>query len=260
MITAAIIDAPQGGEHLPERALERLGGRSVLAHAIARARRIPGVDLAVAAMPQGSDPALIEEAGEAGALASSGPADDALGRLHAAAREAGADRIVYLRGACAFFDPVIAGGVLGLLDDARADFATNTLPAHFPHGLDCEAFDAALLDQAARETAGDDERADPTLWMRRSASLVTANLNGPGGGLETLRWVIEREDDLAFFNAVFAALGPRAHEATAAELAGLCLRRPDIAAINAPWADARRLASPDSARFQTAPVRFMFAA
>lgn len=260
MTTAAIIDAPAGCERLPERALERLGGRSILSHAIGRARRIPGVALAVAALPAGADPALVEEAAEAGALAATGPADDALSRLYAAAREAGADRIVYLRSACAFFDPVIAGGVLGLLTDARADFATNTLPAGFPHGLDAEAFDAGLLDRANREAASADERADPTLWMRRQAGLVQANLNGPGAGLQELRWVVEREEDLAFFNAVFAALGPRAVDATAAEIAGLCLRRPDIAAINAPWIDARRLSAPERAGVQSAPVRFMFAA
>lgn len=259
MSAAVIIDTPSGSADLPERALEPLAGRTVLSHAIRRARRIPGVSLAVAAIAEDADPSIIEEAAEAGAMTSIGPGGDALGRLYIAAREAGADRIVYLRAGHPFFDPALAGGVLALLSDARADFASNTLPALFPHGLDCEAFDAALLDAAQREATHADERADPTLWMRRHVSLVRANLAGPGGGLESLRWVLERAEDLAFFKAVFAALGPQAGDATAAEIAGLCLRRPDIAAINAPFADARRLSAPDTGAVQTAPVRFMLA-
>lgn len=262
MVAAAIIDAPAGCPGLPERALERLGERSVLSHAIHRARRIPGVSLAIAALPEGCAPDLVEEAAEAGAMACLGPAGDPLGRLYAAAREAGADRIVYLRAAHPFFDPALAGGVLALLTDARADFASNTMPALFPHGLDCEAFDAALLDAAQRSTLTAAERADPTLWMRRHARLCKANLAGPGGGLENLRWVLESEIDLAFFRAVFDALGAQAGDATAAEIAALCLRRPDIAALNAPLADAKRLTPPVRAGgeiVQTAPVRFMMA-
>ena len=259
MVTAAIFDAADNALRLPDRALRLLGMRTVLAHAVTRARAIPGVDFAVALLPPDGDPAYAEEAGEAGAMAVDPPHSDPLTRLAAAAAEAGADRILYIRSAHPFIDPVIAGGVLGLLSDARADFASNTLPPGFPQGLDCEAFAMALLVEADRAAVAD-ERADPTAWMRRRAGLVRANLNGPAGGLENLRWVLEREEDLAFFAAVFAALGPKAGQASAAEIAGLCLRRPDITAINAPWADTRRLVRPERAALQSAPVRLMFAA
>jgi spore coat polysaccharide biosynthesis protein SpsF (cytidylyltransferase family) len=259
MITAAIIDVSPQPDAMPELALERLGGRTVLSHAIARARRIPGVNRVVAALCKGADPELAEDARAAGALVATGPGDDALGRACAAAHDCGAARVVSLRASHAFFDPVVAGGVLALMNDARADVASNTLPALFPHGLDCEAVYSDLLHQADAKAASADERADPNLWIRRQPGLVCANLNGPGGGLESLRWVIEREADLLFFQAVFAALGPRASDATAAEIAALCLRRPDIAAINAPCADTRRLASPERAGVQSAPVRFMLA-
>ena len=79
-------------------------------------------------------------------------------------------------------------------------------------------------------------------------------LVGPGGGLENLRWTLDRQDDLAFCQAVFAAMGERAATAGAAELARLCLMRPDLVAINARWHDSARVDPARQAEIQSAPV------
>ncbi|MGJ3233117.1 MAG: hypothetical protein ACFE0P_15110 [Oceanicaulis sp.] len=252
MTTALVISASLE-TRAPGAALALLSGRPALEIMINRARRTPGVDLVACVVPEGEaeDP-LAEAAQDFGALTVRSPASAPLAGLAEAAEDADAGRVLHVRGVQPFFDPVIAGGVLALLTDSRADIATNAAPALFPDGLDCEAFDAALpasLGQVRQD--------------RVSAALQggrVANLRGPGGGMERLRWRLDHAADLEFAQAVHVALGPAAMSADAAEIAGLCLRRPDIAALNTAFVDEARLAGGVRGAVQTRPVNFLRAA
>ena len=51
---------------------------------------------------------------------------------------------------CPLIDPALCGAVLAALEDRDADYACNTMPPLWPHGLDCEAFRAEHLARAAR--------------------------------------------------------------------------------------------------------------
>lgn len=261
MGATVIVQAGSGLNALPDRELVFLGHQSALACILERARRIPGADLVVCAVPDDRGHDLIaEEAADCAVMVVRGPAADPLGLVSQAAREAGAQTVVRITSQCPLLDPVIAGGVLALLVDASADYASNTMPARFPHGLDCEAFSALLLEQADRHADTLAERRSVTGWMRRHHGLTRANLTGPGGGLEHLRWMLETPEDVVFLQALFDELGAKALTASAAELAALCLRRPDLSELNADRVDYARLVSPERASVETRPMRFPFAA
>ena len=261
MGATVIVQAGSGLNALPDRELVFLGGRSALACTLERARRIPGAELVVCAVPDDREQDLIaEEAADCAVMVVRGPAADPLGLVSQAAREAGADIVVRITSQCPLIDPVISGGVLALLTDANADYASNTMPARFPHGLDCEAFSSALLDEADRNADTLAERRSVTGWMRRHHGLTRANLTGPGGGLEHLRWMLETPEDAVFLQALFEELGAKAITASAAEMAALCLRRPDLSELNADRVDYARLVSPERASVETRPMRFPFAA
>ncbi|XBQ16428.1 MAG: glycosyltransferase family protein [Oceanicaulis sp.] len=261
MTSAVIVQARMGSTRLPGKVLEDLGAKTALARCLNRCKTIPGVDLVVCAIPDTAenDP-VAEEAADNGVMVVRGDEHDVLSRYARAAREAGADTVMRITSDCPFIDPVLAGGVLSLLKDSRADYASNNAPALFPHGLDCEAFSAELLFEADRKAADPFEREHVTPWIRNHPRLSHVNLRGPGGGLERLRWTLDKPEDLAFFRAVFEAMGERAATAGAAELAGLCLRRPDIVAINAGQCDAARLSADYPATRQTRPVPLGLAA
>ncbi|MEQ8434719.1 MAG: hypothetical protein RIA71_10800 [Oceanicaulis sp.] len=253
MTTAVVISASLAGTRAPGAALELLSDRYALEIMVERARRTPGADLVVCAIPEldGEDP-LAEAALEAGALVVRAPDAAPLEGVRRAAAEADAGRVLHVCGVQPFYDPVIAGGVLALLTDTRADIATNAAPALFPDGLDCEAFDSGLL---AGLSAGGGERVIDEMEVRRYA-----NLRGPGGGLERLRWRLDHHADIEFARAVHGALGPAACTAGAAEIAGLCLRRPDITAINTAFIDEARLTGGERGAIQTRPVSLLRAA
>ncbi|MFP4517935.1 MAG: cytidylyltransferase domain-containing protein [Oceanicaulis sp.] len=254
MITAVIITVSLQASRTPGAALTALSGRPAVEIMIERARRTPAADLVALAVPSGEaeDP-LAEAALDAGALVVRPSSPDVAEGVALAAEEAGAQRIVHVDGVQPFFDSSIAGGVLALLADSGADIATNAAPALFPDGLDCEAFEVSLL---AIEPANREARR----FVDRLTGVRLANLRGPGGGLEHLRWRLEGAADIAFAQAVHAALGPAASTAIAAEIAGLCLRRGDIAEMNTALVDQARLIGRDLGAVQTRPVSFMRAA
>ncbi len=243
MSAAVIVQARWASTRLAGKALAPLGGASVLARVLARCAAIPGVAQVVCAVPDGRACEPVgEEAAACGAIVIRGPEHDVLARYAKAASVVGAETVLRVTSDCPFVDPVICGRVLTLLHESGADYACNGMPASWPHGLDCEAFPARLLHWADALAQTPAEREHVTPWLRTHSGLVKASLTGPGGALAALRWTVDYPEDLAFARGVFAALGERAATVGAAELAGLCLRRPDLPALNAARVDRTRLA------------------
>lgn len=255
MTVAAIVQARFGSSRLPGKVLELLGGRTALARCLQRMQRVSSADLIVCAVPFGEqDDEVAAEAADAGVMVTRGPEADVLSRYAIAAREAGADTIIRVTSDCPFIDPRIVDRTVELFFQSGADYASNNMPARFPHGLDCEVFHARHLFEAQSRAGSAHEREHVTPWIRNREGFIKAGLAGPGGGVERLRWTLDRPEDLSFCRAVYAELGAAAAMADSAELAALCLRRPDIAAINAMWIDEARLEGDVQADIESAPV------
>lgn len=242
MTKAVIIQARYGSSRLPGKVLMPLGDRPVLAWVIARCARIPGIDRVVCAVPddRASD-AVAAVAQTCGAVLFRGSEHDVLGRYEGAARAVGARIVMRVTSDCPLIDPGIAGAVLALLDETGADYACNNLPPLWPHGLDCEAFQADRLALAARVADRAYDREHVTPWLRRNAELRRVNLDGPGGGVERHRWTLDYSEDYAFFATLWDAMGERAGRASAAELLAFLADHPEIVALNGGLIDETRL-------------------
>ena len=259
--TAVIVQARLNATRLPGAILQTLGQQTALIRCLDRCRATPGVDLVVCAIPGDSahDP-VEEEAGDHGYMVVRGPGTDPLGLYAEAAEMAGATTLVHVPASAAFADPGLIAQTLALHRDSRADYATNAMPPRFPHGLECAVFSSRCLFEVEAASATVEARQSVSQALRADSRLVRASLTGPGGGLERLRWVLEREEDLVFLRAVFAALGADAARASAAEIAALCLRRPDLVEINSACVDEMRLGAGDRADIETDPVSLSLAA
>ncbi len=261
MTCAVIVQARFGSSRLPGKILKEIAGKSALLWCLDRCRAISGVDVVVVAVPDGpADDCIADAAVAAGYIVSRGSETDVLARYAKAARAVEATTVMRVTSDCPFIDPAICGQVLALLDGPDVDYACNNMPPRFPHGLDCDAFDAALLFEADRLAHDPYEREHVTPWLRRHRRLSKASLRGPGGGLERLRWTLDHAADLEFFRACAEAYGADAAQASAAQLAALCLRRPDLARINAAVVDHARLEDQTRAPLQTAPMALTHAA
>jgi len=210
MISAAIVQARLGSTRLPGKVLMDLGGKPVLRHVLERCKRVPGIDVIVCAIPDAPDNApLAELARRSGAEVFHGSESDVLARYIGAARLVGANTVLRVTSDCPLIDPDVCGQVVALLHSSGADYASNITPRSFPQGLDCEAFRASTLGEAAHSTlALDHEHVTP--WHRKAPHIRRVNVLSGRPELADLRWTLDFPEDLAFLRAVFARLPPGA--------------------------------------------------
>lgn len=229
-----IIQARATSTRLPNKVALDLSGQSVLEHVVRRALAIPGADGVCVAVPEGIEHDHVAELGRSsGAGVVRGPEHDVLERYLCAAEEWEAGVVVRVTSDCPLLDPMVAGQVLGLVRLGGADYATNNMPATWPHGLDCEAFTRELLEDAARSARTPYDREHVSPWMRRNRFVRRANLLGPGGAVAELRLTVDVPEDLAMMRRLFARLRHPQATALLPEVLSVLERFPDIASLNA---------------------------
>ena len=227
MRTVAVVQARVGSSRLPGKILERVGQRTILAHVLTLARRVPGVDaVAVTTTPDPADDAVLSVCYKMGVPWTRNQADlpghpgrrDVLvGYLTAAAALGLADDDVVLRltSDCPLLDPEVAGLVALECHRTREAFevcdayASNVHPPSWYDGCDAEAFTARLLRTAARH-AGPDQREHVTTWMwcdPRATPVTRANVLCPNGeDHSAVKLSVDEPRDLERVRRVYARL------------------------------------------------------
>jgi spore coat polysaccharide biosynthesis protein SpsF (cytidylyltransferase family) len=201
--TIAIIQARIGSTRLPGKSLMDLCGEPVLSHVLRRCQAIPGVDgVCCATTTNPRDDAVAELTTALGARPFRGSEDNVLARYRDVAVAMEADIVLRVTGDCPLIDPGVCGRVLALRAEHDADFATNNMPPSWPHGLDCEAFTAALLRRAADEATSPDDREHVTPWMRRRDAIRKVNLRSEQKDIAHHRWTLDYPEDLEFLRAL----------------------------------------------------------
>ncbi|HUK60748.1 MAG TPA: glycosyltransferase family protein [Stellaceae bacterium] len=257
MTAAVIVQARFGSTRLPGKVLQPIGGQPALVSVLERCHRIPGIDVVVCAIPdeRTSDP-VADVARAAGAVVFRGAEADVLDRYDQAARCVGATSVMRITSDCPLIDPLLCGAVLAALGDEGVDYVCNNMPPLWPHGLDCEAFWAEHLARAALEAVHPYEREHVTPWLRRNAALRRVSVDGPGGGLERLRWTLDYTEDYSFFCALAEILRKPFVEASTQDVLAALTAHPELAAINRGRIDEARL----SDRSVSADLRLLAAA
>lgn len=205
-----IVQARLGSSRLLRKSLADVAGAPLLGRVLERARASTLLDeVVVATTEDEQDDELVEFASEAGAQVVRGSADDVLDRVHCAAEEHGASIVVRLTADDPFKDPEVIDRVIRcLLDDARLDYASNTLRPSYPVGIDVEALTIEALRTAAAEasTPFDREHVTPYVIGRPERFRLASIETDPN--LSHLRWTIDYGEDLEFACAVYKHLAP----------------------------------------------------
>lgn len=220
---------------LPGKVLMNLAGQSALSHVLKRCLRIKNADVVCCAIPDSKecDP-IAEEAIHCGAVIFRGSETDVLDRYHQAAISTKAERVLRVTSDCPLIDPDVCEQVIDLLQDDDCYFATNNAPPSWPHGLDCEAFPASYLAEAAEKATSDFDREHVSPWMRNRPGVRLLNYAAPVPGLFKHRWTLDTPDDFIFFERLFEHL-PRDKESFDYRIPlAVVEKHPDIAAINQP--------------------------
>lgn len=239
MKVVAIIQARMGSTRLPGKVMRDLCGMPVLAHVIARARAVPGVNEVVVATTEDPDDTIIEQAARLhSATAFRGSETDVLDRYYRAASHVGADIVIRITSDCPLFDPVLVGVMIDrfrveLGAQVPADYLSNTMTRSYPRGFDAEVFTFASLARAWREAAAPSEREHVTPYLYRHPEIF--RLVGYVGArdLSHYRLTLDTDDDWRLLHAVCFALGCGSRIVRAEELIGFLDKHPEIAQLNA---------------------------
>jgi spore coat polysaccharide biosynthesis protein SpsF (cytidylyltransferase family) len=228
-----IVQARMGSNRLPGKVMADLCGEPVIAHVIARARAIQGIDSVSCAVPQGADnDRLADTARAVGATVTRGPETDVLARYQLAAQACGATVVMRVTADCPVLSPTVSGQVLADFLAHRPDYASNGEPRSWPRGYDTEVFSRDALERAAREAVTPYQREHVTPWLLETAGIVRRNVALTSGDYSRWRWTLDYPEDLAFLRALLGRCRPLPHLPDFGELRALVQQDPALASIN----------------------------
>lgn len=208
-----IVQARMGSSRLPGKMMLEIAGRPAIGHVLARvglAQRIDDVWLACSDVT--SDDPLAAYGQSLGVSIFRGDENDVLSRFVAVAEKTEADVLVRITGDCPMADPVIIDKVVDTFLAENVDFVSNTLTRSYPDGLDVEVFSRAALDRTAGEVTDPFLRAHVTPYIhgrlkdRLPWGAFTQAQFVNDADFSHLRWTLDEQDDLAFFQSLLERL------------------------------------------------------
>lgn len=204
--TIGIVQARMSSSRLPGKVLEPIADKPAIlfmCERLGRSRRLDGI--CVATSSDGSDDVLAERVRSAGIPLFRGSLEDVLDRFLGAARQERADIVVRLTGDCPLMDPQLVDRVIEARERGDYDYASNVDPPTYPDGLDIEVLTMGALERAHREARLQSEREHVTPYVRNAPGYRRYCHRGLVD-LSALRWTVDYPDDLAFVQALTAAL------------------------------------------------------
>ena len=210
--TIATIEARMTSRRLPGKVLLPAAGRPMLAHLIARLRRVPTIDgIVVATTTNTTDDPVARLAEAEGAGCFRGSENDVMARVLGAAEGAGAEVIVEITGDCPVIDPMIIDQTIRLYHANPCDYASNVQVRSYPIGMDTQVFSTATLrrsfemtdDPWVREHVTPHIRKNPDLF-RQVTLVAPADLWWPELGL-----VLDEQSDYVLLKNVIEHFADR---------------------------------------------------
>ena len=229
----AIIQARMGSSRFPGKTLAEISGKPMLWHVVRLVRAARAVDeVVVATTCVASDDPIASFCQREGIVCFRGSEDDVLDRFYQAGKEKHADAIVRITADCPLIDSEVIDRVVTRFQEARSDYASNTLRCTYPDGLDTEVFSFAALERAWSEAVKPSEREHVTPYLL-SGKFRTVNVESEAPvPLGTHRWTVDYPSDLEFVRKIYAELSENGGFGYR-DVLDLLHRRPDLSVIPA---------------------------
>ena len=233
MKIVGVIQARMGSSRLPGKTLRLINGKPLLQRVIERVQLSKSIhEIIVATTDQPEDKQIVKFCNTHNIRVFAGSESDVLKRFSDTARASDADIVVRLTADDPLKDPELIDQLVNMLvADDSADYASNTLTATFPEGLDCEVIRVASLFAANKEAAKPSEREHVTSYIYNSPHLFKVLELRNGFDAAEHRWTVDYLEDLLFAEAVYKEFEPRIDFGWK-EILSLVTEKPDIANLN----------------------------
>lgn len=203
--TAILLQARMGSTRLPGKSMRDLAGHPLVAHAIVRLQA-SGYPVVLATTTKPEDDCLVTVAEQLKAYVFRGAEDDVLDRFAEATRHFELHRVVRATADNPAVDIDAVTRSLTLLDRTGSD---HVVEYGLPTGGCVEAMKGNALLKAAAQATDPYDREHVTPMLRRGQGFKALAALAPGYlRRRGLRLTVDTEEDFAFMQKLFEALGP----------------------------------------------------
>jgi len=228
----AIIQARMRSTRLPGKVLKNLGAETVLARVVNRTRRATLLDeIVVATTVELADDAIVQECGRLSIACFRGDERDVLDRYYRAAQKFAADAVVRITADCPLIDPELIDVAVRVFLDQKPDYATNSLVATYPRGLDVEVFTAEALACAWHSAKEGYQRVHVTPYLYENPELFKIVSLTAEGDYSKYRWTLDTAEDLEMVRAIYTHFEQRGNFRWR-EVCRLMESQPELAEMN----------------------------
>ena len=144
-----IIQARQNSKRFPGKVLKKYKNITFLELLIERLKRSKSIKKIIVATSKNIlDQEIKKTCKKLGIFCFQGSEQDVIDRYYKAAKLFKAQNIIRVTADCPIIDPKVVDQVVELFFNKKVDYATNTMPATYPDGLDVEVFNFESLNKA----------------------------------------------------------------------------------------------------------------
>ncbi|MGA1870292.1 MAG: cytidylyltransferase domain-containing protein [bacterium] len=207
-----IVQARMTSTRLPGKVLKEVCGKPLLAHLIARLKRVQNADqIVIATTTNSTDEPIVTLCKQCAMDFYRGSEEDVLSRYYETAKEFSADIIIRITSDCPVIDSKVINKVIAFYMNNKdsCDYVSNVLSRTYPRGMDTEVFSFKVLQEAHREAEDEVEREHVTPFIHQRPERYRC-VNVPYDTDQSHhRWTVDTPEDLALITKIFEALFPR---------------------------------------------------
>jgi spore coat polysaccharide biosynthesis protein SpsF len=201
-----ILQARMGSVRLPGKALEHVGGRSILEQCIRRLMAANAAPVVLATTDRAEDDVLAVVARGLGAAVFRGAAADVLDRYLRCAMQFGFDHVIRATGDNPGVDLLAPGRVLDVMQETAADYVSEQ---DLPYGGAVEGVSQDALVRAALLARESYDREHVTTFVKRRPDLFRIVERRPPSALARpdVRLTVDTSEDLHYVRELFFDAG-----------------------------------------------------
>jgi spore coat polysaccharide biosynthesis protein SpsF len=208
-----IIQTRMGSKRLPGKVMKKLDEqKTVLDYVIDQTSNSKLIDkIIIATTNESEDDVIVEFAKNRNLDYFRGNTKDVLDRYYQCAKKSNLQTIVRVTSDCPLIDPIIIDNVIKPLISNNFDYATNKLPLDSPscnQGTEVEIFSFTTLEKIWNDSKKPSEREHVTPYIYNNPSQFKIS-NVPSKGMNSLRYTIDRENDLELVRKIVSLIKNR---------------------------------------------------
>lgn len=233
MNIVAIIQARMGSTRLPEKALKKIHGKTILWHIINRINHSKLIDDVIIACTINNEDKAIEDFAKKNFIkVYRGSVDDIVDRFYNAAKKVDADIIIRLWGDCPLVDPELIDKALKVFIEKGLDYSNNFNPPSYPAGLNFEIYSIKTLETILINTKDPFFREYPFEYVYAFEKSFKTYYAKNKKNLSSIHLTVDYQQDFELISKIFEKLSKKDEIFHLDDIVNLINKNPELQSLN----------------------------